>query len=133
MPCKEGGERAPAAERRAPPGDEFATVVTQSIPATDPNFQHREVLRIGEAAARDGCFVATLARSEWRSAKERRALIHLNPRFGGEVALTLTKRPVWVRPIKKSPRHWFSWFVWSPAPRAPGRDAFLRFAGEGGR
>jgi len=80
-------------------------------------------------AARDGCSVAVLARSEWRSAQDRRALVHDNPRFAGEVVLT--KRPIWVRPVIKSPRHWFSWYVWSPEPRAPNRDPFLRFAGWG--
>jgi hypothetical protein len=78
-------------------------------------------------ASRDGCSVAVLARSEWSSAKARCALVHENPRFAGEVRLT--KRPVWVRPTIASPRHWFSWFVWSPEPRAPDRDPFLRFAG----
>jgi hypothetical protein len=78
-------------------------------------------------AARDGCDVAVLARSEWSSAKARRALVHENPRFAGE--MRLTKRPVWVRPAIASPRHWFSWFVWSPEPRTSDRDPFLRFAG----
>jgi hypothetical protein len=78
-------------------------------------------------AARDGVRVAVLARSEWSSAAARRALIHQNARFAGEVRLT--KRPEWIRPAIASPRHWFSWFVWSPAPRAPGQDPFLRFAG----
>jgi hypothetical protein len=78
-------------------------------------------------AARDGVSVAVLARSEWSSAAARRALIHQNARFGGEVRLT--KRPEWVRPAIASPRHWFSWFVWSSEPRAPCQDPFLRFAG----
>jgi hypothetical protein len=78
-------------------------------------------------AARNGASVAILARSEWSSAKARRALVHENTRFGGEVRLT--KRPVWVRPPIASPRHWFSWFVWSPEPRASQRDPFLRFGG----
>ena len=78
-------------------------------------------------AARDGVRVAVLARSEWSSAKARRALVHENARFAGEVRLT--KRPEWVRPAIASPRHWFSWFVWSSEPRAPGQDPFLRFAG----
>jgi hypothetical protein len=99
--------------------------VITNLPYADQNAILRHVLPI---AARDGCFVATLARSEWRSAKDRRALVHDNPHFLGEIALT--KRPVWVRPVTKSPRHWFSWFVWSPEPRAPGQDAFLRFAGD---
>jgi hypothetical protein len=80
-------------------------------------------------AARDGVHVAVLARSEWSSAAARRALIHENARFPGEVRLT--KRPEWIRPAIASPRHWFSWFVWSPEPRAPGQDPFLRFAGHG--
>jgi hypothetical protein len=71
--------------------------------------------------------VAVLARSEWSSAKARGALVHENPRFAGEVRLT--KRPEWVRPAIASPRHWFSWFVWSSEPRAPTQDPFLRFAG----
>jgi hypothetical protein len=80
-------------------------------------------------AARDGCYVAVLARSEWSSAMARRALVHENQQFAGEVRLT--KRPEWVRPAIASPRHWFSWFVWSPEPRAC-RDPFLRFAGPSG-
>ena len=78
-------------------------------------------------AARSGAHVAVLARSEWSSAKARRALVHENPWFAGEVRLT--KRPEWVRPAIASPRHWFSWFVWSSEPRAPSQDPFLRFAG----
>ena len=76
--------------------------------------------------ARDEVNVAVLARSEWSSAAARRALIHQNVRFAGEVRLT--KRPEWVRPAIASPRHWFSWFVWSSEPRAPTQDTFLRFA-----
>ena len=78
-------------------------------------------------AARDGVRVAVLARSEWSSAASRRALIHENAQFAGEVRLT--KRPEWVRPAIASPRHWFSWFVWSSEPRPAGQDPFLRFAG----
>jgi hypothetical protein len=78
-------------------------------------------------AARDEVNVAVLARSEWSLAAARRALIHQNMRFAGEVRLT--KRPEWVRPAIASPRHWFSWFVWSSEPRAPAQDPFLRFAG----
>jgi hypothetical protein len=78
-------------------------------------------------AARDGVSVGVLARSEWSSAAARRALIHENGQFAGEVRLT--KRPEWVRPAIASPRHWFSWFVWSSEPRAPAQDPFLRFAG----
>src|SRR5580698_7449810 len=78
-------------------------------------------------AARDGVRVAVLARSEWSSAAARRALVHENPWFAGEVRLT--KRPKWVRPAIASPRHWFSWFVWSSEPREPAQDPFLRFAG----
>jgi hypothetical protein len=98
--------------------------VVTNLPYQDQNAILRHLLPI---AARDGCSVAALARSEWRSAKARRVLVHDNPHFLGEVALT--KRPVWMRPVTKSPRHWFSWFVWSPEPRPPGQDAFLRFAG----
>src|SRR4029077_20779309 len=78
-------------------------------------------------AARDGVRVAVLARSEWSSAASRRELIHENAQFAGEVRLT--KRPEWVRPAIASPRHWFSWFVWSSEPRPPSQDPFLRFAG----
>ena len=78
-------------------------------------------------AARDEVNVAVLARSEWSSAAARRALIHENAQFAGEVRLT--KRPEWVRPAIASPRHWFSWFVWSSEPRASGQDPILRFAG----
>ena len=77
-------------------------------------------------AARNGAHVAVLARSEWSSAKARRALVHENAWFAGEVRLT--KRPEWVRRAIASPRHWFSWFVWSSEPRAAGQDPFLRFA-----
>jgi hypothetical protein len=77
-------------------------------------------------AAHNGARVAILARSEWSSAKARRALVHENPRFAGEVRLT--KGPVWVRPPIASPRHWFSWFFWSPELRRSDRDPFLRFA-----
>jgi hypothetical protein len=70
--------------------------------------------------------VAVLARSEWSSAKGRRALVHENARFAGEVRLT--KRPEWVRPAIASPRYWFSLFVWSSEPRAAGQGPFLRFA-----
>jgi hypothetical protein len=80
-------------------------------------------------AGREGAHVAILARSEWSSAAGRGALIHENLRFAGEVRLT--KRPEWVRPAIASPRHWFSWFVWSPEPRAPDQDPSLRFAGPG--
>jgi hypothetical protein len=69
--------------------------------------------------------VAVLARSSWSSAAARRALIHENAQFAGEVRLT--KRPEWVRRLA-SPRHWFSWFVWSSEPRAAGQDPFRRFA-----
>jgi hypothetical protein len=78
-------------------------------------------------AARNEVSVAVLARSEWSSAASRRAIIHENAQFAGEVRLT--KRPQWVRPAIASPRHWFSWFVWSSEPRAPSQDPFLRFAG----
>jgi hypothetical protein len=78
-------------------------------------------------AARDEVNVAVLARSEWSSAAARRVLIHQNAQFAGEVRLT--KRPEWVRPAIASPRHWFSWFVWSSKPRSASQDPFLRFAG----
>ena len=83
--------------------------------------------------ARDGCSVAVLARSEWRSAQDRRALVHDDPHFAGEVVLM--KRPIWIRRVIKSPRHWLSWYVWSPVPRMSDRDPFSRFAGvrEGSR
>ena len=104
--------------------DGYQFVVT-NLPYETQNTILAHLLPI---AARDGCSVATLARSEWRSAKDRGALVHDNPRFLGEVALT--KRPVWVRPVKKSPRHWFSFFCWSARPRAAGQDPFLRFVGD---
>jgi hypothetical protein len=97
------------------------------------NLPHREQAAILShllpIAARDGVRVAVLARSEWSSAKARRALVHENPWFAGEVRLT--KRPEWVRPAIASPRHWFSWFIWSSKPRPPSQDPFLRFAGHG--
>ena len=96
-----------------------------NLPYADQDGILTQVLPI---AARDGCTVATLARSEWTSAKERSALVHENPRFAGEIALT--RRPRWIehRPgtEQKSPRHWFSWFIWSPDLVA---EPFLRFAG----
>jgi hypothetical protein len=98
--------------------------VVTNLPYRTQDAILAHLLRI---AARDGCYVAVLARSEWSSAKARRALVHENPLFAGEVVLT--KRPIWVRPVVKSPRHWFSWYVWSPASRASDRDPFLRFAG----
>jgi hypothetical protein len=97
------------------------------------NLPYREqdaiLARLLPLAARDGAHVAILARSEWSSAVARRALIHENAQFAGEVRLT--KRPEWVRPAIASPRHWFSWFVWSSEPRAPNQDPFLRFDGQG--
>jgi hypothetical protein len=78
--------------------------------------------------ARDGCSIATLARTEWASAQGRRAVVHDNPHFAGEARLT--KRPIWVRPVKKSPRIYYSWFVWSPDPRAEGQEPFMRFTGK---
>jgi hypothetical protein len=90
--------------------------------------QDRILAHVLPIAARDGCNVATLARSEWISAKERSALVHENPRFAGEIALT--KRPIWIehRPgdDRRSPRHPFSWFIWSPDLVA---EPVLRFAG----
>lgn len=100
----------------------FRFVVT-NLPYQDQSAILAHLLPI---AARDGASIAVLARSEWSSAKARRALVHENPRFAGEVRLT--KRPEWVRPAIASPRHWFSWFVWAPGRRADGRDPFLRFA-----
>jgi hypothetical protein len=101
----------------------YSFVVT-NLPYKDQNAMLRRLLPI---AARDGCHVAVLTRSEWASAARRRALVHTNLYFAGEVRLT--KRPVWVRPVIKAPRHYFSWLIWSPEPRPPGQDAFLRFAG----
>jgi hypothetical protein len=98
--------------------------VVSNLPYQRQNDILRHLLPI---AARDDCSVAVLARSEWRSARDRRALIHANRRFAGEIALS--RRPVWIRPAIASPRHWFSWFIFSPEPRAPGQDAFLPFAG----
>jgi hypothetical protein len=90
--------------------------------------QDRILAHVLPIAARDGCSVATLARSEWTSARERRSLVHANPRFAVEIALT--KRPIWIdhKPgdERQSPRHGFSWFIWSPEPVA---EPFLRFAG----
>jgi hypothetical protein len=90
--------------------------------------QDRILAHVLPIAARDGCSVATLARSEWTSAKERSALVHENPRFAGEIALT--RRPRWIERAPgtehKSPRHWFSWFLWSPELVA---EPFLWFAG----
>jgi hypothetical protein len=89
--------------------------------------QNELLLHILPIAKTDGCSVAILARSEWSSAKGRGALMHDNPRFSGEVRLT--RRPVWVKPATSSPRHLFSWFVWTPEPRPPGQSPFLLFEG----
>jgi hypothetical protein len=90
--------------------------------------QDRILAHVLPIAARDGCSVATLARSEWTSARERSVLVHANPRFAGEIALT--RRPRWIEhppgTVHKSPRHWFSWFIWSPELVS---EPFLRFAG----
>ena len=48
---------------------------------------------------------------------------------GSLVKYGLPSGPELVRPAIASPRHWFSWFVWSSEPRAPTQDPFLRFAG----
>jgi hypothetical protein len=92
--------------------------------------QDRILAHVLPIAARDDCNVATLARSEWTSAKKRSALVHANSCFAGEIALT--KRPKWIehkpRDKRKSARHPFSWFIWSPEPVA---EPFLRFAGLG--
>jgi hypothetical protein len=81
--------------------------------------QDRILANVLPIAARDGCSVATLARSEWTSAKERGALVHKNPRFAGEIALT--RRPRWIEhppgAEQKSPRHWF--------PGSSGRRSWL--------
>ena len=82
--------------------------------------------RLVKLGARDGCSVALLARAEWIVAQARRELIHRNPNFAG--VLVLPSRPEWVRPTTASPRHNFSWYVWVPTPRAPGVDAWTRFA-----
>jgi hypothetical protein len=90
--------------------------------------QNRILAHVLPIAARDDCNVATLARSEWTSAKERNALVHENSCFAGEIALT--KRPKWIehkpRDNRNSARHPFSWFIWSPKPLA---EPFLRFSG----
>lgn len=78
-------------------------------------------------AARDGVNVGSWRAPSGVSAVARRALIHENAQFAGEVRLT--KRPEWVRPAIASPRHWFSWFIWSSKPRPPSQEPFLRFAG----
>jgi hypothetical protein len=53
-----------------------------------PYREQGEILRhILAIAARDGCSVAILARSEWRSAGDSRALIHANSHFAREIAL----------------------------------------------
>jgi hypothetical protein len=101
----------------------FRFVIT-NLPYRD---QDDILVRLLPIAARDRCGVAILARSEWSPAKARSGLVHENQHFAGEIHLT--KRPEWVRPATASPRHWFSWFVWSSEPRSPGVDAFLRFAG----
>lgn len=100
-----------------------------------------------QLGARDSCSVALLTRSEWLIARARRALVHEHPHFAGVVHLTA--RPRWFekRPKRKkgeapaigdnqpadekpkSPRFYFSWLIWSAAPRAVGADPQIRFAG----
>jgi hypothetical protein len=100
-----------------------------------------------QLGARDGCSVALLTRSEWLIARARRALVHEHPHFAGIVHLTA--RPRWFekRPKRrqgeaaaigdnqpadekpKSPRFYFSWLIWSAAPRPTGADPRIRFAG----
>jgi hypothetical protein len=97
-----------------------------NVPYAD---QDRILAHVLPIAARDGCTVATLARSEWTSARERSALVHANPRFAGEIALT--KRPIWIEHMpgdeRRSPRHPFSWFIWSPEPVAEPEAPVLPF------
>ena len=96
--------------------------------------------------ARDGCAIALLTRAEWFLAGKRRQLVHEHPNFAGVVHLTA--RPRWFekRPRRKkgeaagigdnqpadeeskSPRFYFSWLIWSAAPRPAGADPRIRFA-----
>jgi hypothetical protein len=59
-------------------------------------------------------------------ARARRKLVHEHPNFAGVVQLTATPR--WTEVSIASPRHNFIWAVWSATPRAPGIDAWIRFA-----
>jgi hypothetical protein len=136
------GHKVDAADLYAHPGPLIPDIVTgidvlerkslagyrylvTNLPYQDQDEILAHVLPI---AARDGCRVVVLARSEWSSAKTRSRLVHGNPCFAGEVCLT--KRPEWVRPAIASPRHWFSFFCWGWRPRARGQDPFLRFVGD---
>ena len=102
----------------------FEWVVT-NLPYSDLDELAAHLLDLG---ARDHCAVALLVRAEWNLAGVRQALVHDHPNYAGEVKLT--KRPRWVskaESARASPRHYFSWCVWSAYPRSG--DAWERFAG----
>ena len=60
---------------------DYRSVVT-NLPYEDQVAILAHILPI---AARDGCSVAALARSEWRSAQDRGELVHDNPRRAARV------------------------------------------------
>ena len=114
---------------------------------TNLPYQEQEPLaaHLVQLGARDGCNIALLTRSEWLIAQARRTLVHEHAHFAG--VIHLTSRPRWFekRPKRKkgeaaaigynqeaedkSPRHNFSWLIWSAAPRPVGSDPRIRFAG----
>lgn len=96
------------------------------------NLPYREQDELGAhlvaLGARDGCGLALLTRAEWIVAGKRRALVHQHPNFAGVVHLT--SRPRWAprKPGDKSPRHNFSWLIWSAEPRSAGVLPWVQFA-----
>jgi hypothetical protein len=100
----------------------FKWLVT-NLPYREQDALAAHLVKLG---ALDRCGVALLSRSEWIVARARRKLVHENTNFAGVVQLTA--RPRWSKVIIASPRHNFSWAVWSADPRPPGSDAWIRFA-----
>ena len=114
----------------------FKWVVTRVLTTNKPN----SAPTLSSSAPETAATFALLTRSEWLIARARRALVHEHPHFAGVVHLTA--RPRWFekRPKRKkgeapaigdnqpadekpkSPRFYFSWLIWSAAPRAVGAD-----------
>jgi hypothetical protein len=100
----------------------FKFVIT-NLPYREQDELAAHLVKLG---AHDGCGIALLTRAEWIVARARRKLVHEHPNFAGVVQLTATPR--WTEVSIASPRHNFIWAVWSATPRAPGIDAWIRFA-----